>query len=230
MLHFYKDGDTLYPATWEYNATLIMQELARIIINNGGRIDTKYCKNGFIVNRSLLSIVHDCREKAEAIREAMQESNDDEKNTRRAARIADLERQANEAEAIPNDPQAVFYNTYLSFVLDGMYYYIQLDDNPFFPFYYQKTPITNGTRSKDACLDDFDKSWLWDCFLSTADAKQDIAADRKEAANIIFNGLLSAKNSVIRRDSHRRRVSNTYNSGYHYETVYAPERREKIDF
>jgi hypothetical protein len=112
-----------------------------------------------------------------------------------------------------------------------MYYYIQLDDNPFFPFYYQKTPIAeDNTRSNDACLDEIDKSWLWDCFFTTSDQKQDITADRKEAANIIFNKLLSASNSVIRRDSRRTRVPNTYNSGYHYETVYAKERREKIDF
>ena len=70
------------------------------------------------------------------------------------------------------------------------------------------------------------KEWFYDCFLSWGCSESDI----KEGANLIFNMLCNAPFSEIRRFSRRQRVPNTYNNGYHYETVYAPERRAKIDF
>lgn len=47
---------------------------------------------------------------------------------------------------------------------------------------------------------------------------------------MILNELQQAAPSGIARDAERRRVSNSYNSGYHYETVYKPERRAALDF
>ena len=40
----------------------------------------------------------------------------------------------------------------------------------------------------------------------------------------------NAAPSQIRRERKRQRVPNTYNSGYHYETVFEPERFARIDF
>ena len=125
-----------------------------------------------------------------------------------------------------SEPITVTHTTYISFILDDTYYYYQVDDNPFFEFYYKKTPIKNGKRSKDAVLEADKKEWLYDCFLSSNCGQPDIV----EAANLIFNMLCNAPMSEIIRDSYKQRVPNTYNDGYHIERVYKPERLEKVDF
>ena len=70
------------------------------------------------------------------------------------------------------------------------------------------------------------KEWLYDCFLMAGCP----AADIVEAANLIFNEMINAKNSVIRRDSKRQKVANTFNGGWHWETVYSSERTAVIDW
>lgn len=120
----------------------------------------------------------------------------------------------------------VTHTSYISFILDGFYYYYQADGNPFFPFYFSKLPVVNGKYPRAAYLDNDKKKWLYDCFLS----KSCCNADVTEAANLIFNMLCNAAPSKIIRECKRQRVPNAYNSGYHYETVYAQERFAKIDF
>ena len=125
-----------------------------------------------------------------------------------------------------SEPITVTHTTYISFILDETYYYYQVDSNPFFEFYYNKTPIKNGMRSRDAGLEADKKEWLYDCFLSSNCGQPDIV----EAANLIFNMLCNAPMSEIIRDSYKQRVPNTYNSGYHMETVYKPERMGEVYF
>lgn len=125
-----------------------------------------------------------------------------------------------------DEPITVTHTSYISFVLDETYYYYQVNDNPFFNFYYIKTPIKNGEMSKDAGLEADKKEWLYDCFFKSNCGQPDIT----EAANLIFDMLCNAPMSKIIRDVHKQRVPNTYNDGYHYETVYKPERLEKVGF
>lgn len=120
----------------------------------------------------------------------------------------------------------VTHTSYITFVLDGFYYYYQVDSNAFFPFYFTKRPIINEKYSRDAYLDNDPKEWFFDCFFS----KSCCDADVVEAANLIFNMLCNAAPSQICRNRKRQRVPNTYNSGYHYETVFEPERFARIDF
>lgn len=124
------------------------------------------------------------------------------------------------------EPITVTHTSYISFVLNETYYYYQVNGNPFFKFYYSKTPIKKGMRSRDAGLEADKKEWLFDCFLGSNCEQQDII----EAANLIFNMLCNAPMSEIIRDKRKQRVANTYNDGWHSETVYAPERLEKVDF
>ena len=120
----------------------------------------------------------------------------------------------------------VTHTTNITFVCDEIAYYFQVDQNPFFPFYYTKTPVRNGKFSKDACLDEFTKKWLFDCLFKSEVPDAII----KQAAQIIFEELIKARFSIIRRDSHREKVANTFSPGWHWETVQAPERMEKVDF
>jgi hypothetical protein len=125
-----------------------------------------------------------------------------------------------------SEPITVTHTTYISFILDETYYYYQVNSNPFFDFYWTKTPVRNGKYSKDAGLETDKKEWLYDCFFSSDCRQSDIV----EAANLIFNMLCNAPISKIIRDSYKRRVPNIYNNGYHMETIYKSERMEKVDF
>ena len=124
------------------------------------------------------------------------------------------------------EPITVTHTSYISFILNETQYYYQVNENPFFDFYYSKTPIKNGMRSRDAGLEADKKEWLFDCFFGSNCGQQDIT----EAANLIFNMLCNAPMSKIIRDKRKQQVANTYNDDWHFEMVYAPERLEKVDF
>lgn len=215
-----KENERLYPATWEYNAARITTELAKIAVNNGGRV--KYGNAAIISNGS---IQHTIFEKENRIKQ-LKRINAETFKEARAAMIKALEKELNELKQIKNDPLPVTHTGYIQFVLENNYYYFSTDGNPFFPFHYIKTPVKNNKYSNDACCMEDKKEWLYDCFLSW-DCND---AEIKEGANLIFNMLCNAPYSEIMRDKRRELVPNRYNSGYHYETIYAPERIAEIDF
>ena len=222
-----KPENKLYLSNWDYNAALIIEELAAIVENNGGTV--KPGTVAIIENRALNTNIREAAARLEQLERIEAENpGTNEKRTDAMKRLrADIEKW----QRIDNSPRTVHHCTwssaYISFKLGGMYYYYQTDSNPFFDFHYQKTPIdVNGTVSCCACLESDTKEWLWDCFLR-AEATD---ADRREAANLIYNMLVKAAPSVIRRDSRRVRVRNQYDGRYHYETIYEKERREAVNF
>lgn len=216
-----KENQRLYLKPWSYNAARIMSELAKIVENNGGRY--KPTNAAIISDRSCTEKIREYEEKLSLYKRIVSEGHGNE-HTLDA--IAFMEKEIGRLKKVNTDPIRVTHTTYIAFILDGFYYYYQVDDNPFFDFYYSKTPVKNGKRSRDAVLEKDKKEWLYDCFFHSGCSDDDI----REAAYLIFNMLVSAENSTIIRDSKKVRVGNTYNAGWHYETVYAPERLEKIDF
>ena len=217
----------LYLSNWDYNAALIIEELAEIVKNNGGTV--KPGTETIIENRALNENLRKAADRMTQLESIEAEAPGT--NEHRTDAIKRLRADIEKWERIDNTPRTVHHCTwssaYISFKLGGMYYYYQTDSNPFFDFYYQKTPIDiNGTVSRCACLESDKKEWLYDCFFR-AEATD---ADRREAANLIYNMLVKAAPSVIRRDSHRVRVRNQYDGRYHYETVYEKERREAVNF
>lgn len=215
-----KENERLYPKTWEYNAARITTELARIVENHGGRV--KYGRAAIVSNRTISSAIFEKENTIEKIK-AINAENENEKRT---IYIKSLENEIETLKQINNDPIKVTHTGYIQFVFDNNYYYFSTDSNPFFPFHYIKTPVKNNKYSNDACCMEDKKEWLYDCFLSWNCSDADI----KEGANMIFNMLCNAPFSEIIRDKRRQRVRNTYNAGYHYETIYAPERVAEIDF
>lgn len=215
-----QENQRFYLSNWEYNACRIMTALAQVVENNGGQVRPQR-HNAVISNRTLSNGIFDLEEKLQKI-EKRQEENATEV---RAEYITKTRQELEEMRRIPNDPITVTHTTYTAFVLDGVHYCYSMDNNPFFPFHYIKTPIVNNRHSLDAAAEDDPKEWLCDCFYGFRASDADV----KEAANMIFNMLVAAKNSVIIRDSQRVRVPNTYNSGYHYEMKYAPERWAKLE-
>lgn len=215
------DGDRLFLTAWEYNAARIMTELAKIVDNHGGRV--KPTKTALISNRAVTTAIREIQADIERINSAITRMGD---NERRTAALQQHLQQLEKFENINNDPIKVTHTSYISFVLNDIYYYYQVDSNPFFEFYYQKTPVNNGKRSRDAALEADETEWVYDCFFGSKASQDDV----KEAANLIFNMLCNADNSTIIRDKKRRKVQNTYNNGYHMETIHAPERLETLDF
>ena len=210
-----KDYERLYLSSWEYNASLIISELAKIVENHGGRV--KPMHPAVISNRSI----------DENKRELEERLNRLQQNTENFFPIInDVKKQLDELEKINNDPITVTHTSYITFVLDDTYYYYQVDDNPFFPFHYIKTPVKNNEFSMDACAEEEPKEWLYDCFLFRGCANADI----KEAANLIFNMLMNTPCSYIRRYYVRQRVANIYDDGYHYENIMEKERFGKVEF
>lgn len=216
-----KENQRLYCRTWQYNAARIISKLAEIVENNNGRV--KYGNAAIISNYSADDARRDYSEKIARLEEL-------EKAESKPIRAKALDEYRRRLADIGPERESirVTHTTYISFALDGFYYYFQVDDNPFFPAIYTKTPIkADGTRSLDACSEESTKEWLWDTFILDFCAAD---ADCIEAAHMILNELQSAKPSQIYRESTKRRVPNTYDGGYHYETIRAPERFGKIDF
>lgn len=217
-----RDGERLYLSNWDYNAVLIIAELRKIITNNGGNV--KRVHTAVITNRTLDQAKREAEERYNHLTQIEKEYPGN--NEKRTQAIQEYKNKIEYYTTIKNDPIETPCANWITFSLDGTYYNLSLDDNPFFEFHLIKTPITNGKYSMDASAEEFPKNWLYDCFFR-CDASE---ADRKEAANLIFNELIRAKHSPIIRDKKRIRVSNTYDTGYHYETIYGKERIATIAF
>lgn len=129
-IFFTKENQTLYPATWEYNALLIIDELVAVIENNGGRVKPGY-RAGYIQNRSIDNAIIEYQTRAEKIAAAIAEYPDSDKNEKRRAALVNLNADIEKLKQIDNAPRRIEHDLYLSFVIDNSYYYMQLDDNPF---------------------------------------------------------------------------------------------------
>ncbi len=224
-LMFTNENQTLYPGTFEYNLCLVMNELTKIVENNGGII--KPNKGGYIVNRSILEKITENENRIKGLKEiaAEKETTAKAKKAIRAA-IKEYTAEIEKLKAIKNDPVRVD-RTYIQFVLGDIYYYFGFPDNPFYDNYFTKTPVINGEKYSRNCYGTKDnKEWLFDSFWRVNCSQDDI----KEAANLIFNMLINSKLSEKYRDGKKTRIPNFYDNGYHYETIYEPERFEKIEW
>lgn len=217
-----REGERLYLSCWEYNMVIILDELRNIVENNGGNV--KQQTKAIVTNRTLDEVKNEAEKRLaqlETIEKEMPNNNE-----HRTQAIKDLREKVKKYSNVDNTPIEVTCASWITFALDGMYYSLSMDDNPFFDFYLIKTPIVNGKYSQDASAEVFTKEWLYDCFFR-CDTSQ---ADRKEAANMIFNACVNAKRSPIIRDKKRIRVPNKYDNNYHYETIYGKERIAEVTF
>lgn len=230
---FTMNGQTLYFSNAKYNLTLIIKELEKIVLNEGGNVKPAY-HNGYIINRSFLEAAQENENHAARLEEltASKYANDPAKVKKWKTAAANLKAEAEELRKKAEESTAEASHTgYIIFTLNGFYYSIDFNDNVFEDFYYTKTPIKDGNRiSRDTYREKLIKSWFHNCFYSLDDAKPELAEDRKEAANIIFNIITAAPACEVYRETYRKRVQNYYNSGYHYETLTKPERIEKLTF
>lgn len=214
----------LYLGSYQYNLCRIMTALAKVVENNGG--DVEPGSEGTITNRSLMEKIKEEEDRQDRYMRASESIKDEEKKGKLMNAARDIGMSLDLLRGIKNDPIPVTHTCWIRFVLDDVVYYYSADDNPLFPSHYSKTPVRDGKYSKDAVSEEAKKDWLYDCFYRY-DCSQ---ADVVEAANLIFNFLVAAPESEIRRDYDMVAVPNTYNSGTHREKVLRPERMEKLSF
>ena len=217
---FYKEGQTLYLSVYHYNLVLILEELKKLVIENGGKV--KQNTHGFIVNRSILEALEEKKNHLEWLKKYMEEHTD--KQIKTDSLQAEIER----LEAADNAPVSVSNTGYISFILDGFHYYIQKSE--YSELQFRKAAILDGGKvSREYPLDlvPIDNYCLhvFHCTLSSPE----IETYRKEAAKALFEYLTGAKETEKVIYSKRVRVANRYNGGYHYETVKEKEQFEALN-
>lgn len=217
-----KENERLYATSWQYNSARILTRLAQLITAQGGKVKPLY--PAVISDRNLEEVCTATQRRIESSYNAGPTSHPKERETQ----ISNLQKELARFQAIPNAPITVTHTSYINFAMNGVYYSYSLDNNPFFPFHYLKTPIDpkSETYSGDACMEESSKSWLTDPLIGFGCPDSEI----ESAAGAILSLLLAAPLSTIRHDTKRTRIPNAYDSGYHFETIPVKERRLKIDF
>lgn len=217
-----KENERLYATSWQYNSARILTRLAQLITAQGGKV--KPLPPAVLSGRNLEEICTATQRRLESSYKAGPTSHPKERKTQ----IFNLQKELARFQAIPNAPITVTHTSYINFAMNGVYYSYSLDNNPFFPFHYLKTPIDpkSETYSGDACVEESSKSWFTDPLIGFGCPDSEI----ESAAGAILSLLLAAPLSAIRHDTKRTRIPNAYDSGYHFENIPVKERRLKIDF
>ncbi len=200
----------LYLSNWPYNAARILTELESIVKNNGGKLCTTWeygtppaymtergepCE---IINRSLSGAIHEKRERLERL-----------EMLKRHEAAAEVKKELEQLESITNEPKKMYYGEwlYISFTHNGYYYYYQLDENPFFEFFFSKRPIGDGNKINRNCYGKEDqKKWWSDDLWRWGRSDEEI----KTAAQNIFNMLIAADISREYIDRKRKQFTNIY--------------------
>ena len=180
-----KENEHLYPANWPYNGAKILTKLATIVEDNGGRVKPE--KKAIITNRTLESAIRDCEDRIERYSKV----NEYSPTEARTAAIKELSDRLDFLKQVGNDPITVTHTSYINFVLDETYYSYWLDDNPFFDFFYIKTPVVENKYNANVYAIKDDKEWHDECFIRLGCSDADIV----EAAYLIFNKLTSSRYS-----------------------------------
>lgn len=121
-----------YLNSWCYNRSRVLEEIAKIVKKNGGLICGTYeqfCKVEAI-NRSLEEKKKELKENIDHLVSLGKDLSDTE-----------WTKELKELEEIDNTPITFNFTGYIGFALNGYYYYLDMNDNPFFDFYYDKIPI-----------------------------------------------------------------------------------------
>ena len=206
-----KENERHHATSWQYNSARILTRLAQLITAQGGKVKPLY--SAVLSDRNLEEICTATQRRLESSYNAGPTSHPKERETQ----ISHLQKELARFQAIPNAPITVAHTSYIDFTMNGVYYSYSLNDNPFFPFHYLKTPIDpkSETYSGDACMEESSKSWFTDPLIGFGCPDSEI----ESAAGAILSLLLAAPLSAIRHDTKRTRIPNTYDSGYHFENI-----------
>ena len=238
-MYFYNQDQILYPNYWEYSYMMTLEKLADLVTENGGKVQPHKFNTGYIQNRTLFEKINKEKEHNESFKRVL-------KGMWRKGQLTITEyrskvwkcshrtnQEIKKLEAVKNDPVKTNYPGYIHFILNGFYYEVYYSESQF-AHVFTKQPVRPNNTISDNYYSSEVKVWFLDnngltdleIFFDTDKYNNSL----KQAAADLLNFLENAKTSEKYIDFDRVRVSNTYNSGYHYEKKYKPERTKKIDF
>ena len=173
-----KETKKLCLNTWEYNAHLLLIEIERLVKAEGGELVSTWKKTPRecyeITNRRLLEQIESC----EKI-----------KNRRGENCPAEVLEKLAELKKFDVKPRKSHYNfLYIQFALNGVYYDLELNDNPFYDFRIYKQPINNGKILRGATYGHIlPRTWekIAPCYSFNTDEQIRLAA--LEILNIMKN-------------------------------------------
>lgn len=151
-----KDNERLYLTNWSYNAARIISRLAELVVERGGKV--KPTHPALITNRTLSGNIAERENHLQRCIDAQTRNYTEF----REKHINAIKTELNSLRLIKNDPIRVTHTTYISFMLGDMYYYYQVDDNPFFEFFGSKTPVVHGMYNPQGALKIDHKNWWVD--------------------------------------------------------------------
>ena len=237
LMYFYTQNQTLYPNYWEYSYFMVLEQLAELVKKNGGKVEPHRFNTGYIENRTLYEQIDRKEKDFERFKywlELEKESGkltDTEYNTRLEKLTANMTTEIETLKVVENKPVKTNYPGYIHFILDGFYYSFTYLESTF-NYVCAKTPvkadntILNNIYSENVSSEFLNK-------ISDNNLFQDKKAYKKaikESAKILFNSLKNNPVSGVYRETTRKRVPNTYNNSYHYETIYSKDVYKKVEF
>lgn len=164
-----KDYERLYLKSWEYNAARIISRLSELVIERGGRV--KPTHPALASDFSLTCTVAI----AEARLQKLEEWQCGNYTEHRAECISKIITDLNSLRRIENEPIKITHTTYITFVLDGYFYYYQVSDNPFSEFLGCKMPVVFGRYNSRAIMDIVDrKLWLTDTAMKCGFSEKEV--------------------------------------------------------
>lgn len=203
---------TLYLKSWEYNSYLLLHHLKSEVIKNGGCIvdDITFITSEkaqyTIYNRTLLKCIEELKETITTIENNLKNNEYNEERKKQLIDYMQIKKEALEKLEKIKNKKIVYNKNYLHFKLNNHIYYIQFNENPFFPHYMSKEKIdeikddifiVNYSHYMDTFTDDymefiFNDTDFFDYDISTATFKKiakrllEVCIDWKES-EIVYN-------------------------------------------
>ena len=116
------------------------------------------------------------------------------------------------------------HESYISFVLNGMFYYFQVDDFSHDPQEYQKGKMLQDNTCFEPYIAGIENTWITDEFSEKPLKREQI----QEAAETLLQTLVSAKETGTAMKRKEISVPNTYNKSRHREVILVPRLTNKL--
>ena len=220
--------EKLYLHAHEINRVKMLDTIAKRVIEEGGQIvKNRYWKeiemHGLYNVSELMSNLESTKKVLNDIESGKIERSEKavnmlKKHFENTSKDLETARAAQEQPLYINKYASVSWcSLSLAFTLNNIYYSVSLDSNPFFPVNYTKAHIINN-QYKNCYVEELENAPVYDEMLRFNCSDETISF----TANVWFSELINASFNKVYQESNRRRVSNYYNNGYHYETIYQP--------